>query len=298
MQNVRLTDDVTLSRVIAGCMRIADGKLAGDALLGFTRQCMALGIDTFDHAPVYGGYTCEKLFGDAVLRREPALRGKMKLITKTGIVLPNRHGNGRIYYDASKKAILAEMDESLERLGTDYVDVLLVHRPDPLTDPAETADALEKLVKQGKTLCVGVSNYTPAQTDALQKCLSIPLVTNQLEFSVKTVDNFVNGAADDLFTRRMKPMAWSPLGGGSVFAGTEEQSKRLRAALGTLAQKYSTALDTIMYAWLFMHPLGMMAITGTVQLARIQNAVNALAIQLTHEEWYDVLAASRGYDVP
>ena len=298
MQNVRLTDDVSLSRVIAGCMRIADSKLAGDALLRFARQCMDLGIDTFDHAPVYGSYTCEKLFGDAVLRREPALRNRMKLITKTGIVLPNRHGNGRIYYDASKKAILAEMDESLERLGTDHVDVLLVHRPDPLTDPAETADALETLVKQGKTLSVGVSNYTPAQTDALQKRLSIPLATNQLEFSVKTVDNFVNGTSDDLFARGMKPMAWSPLGGGSVFAGEDAQSRRLRAAVGRLARKYDTAADTVMYAWLFMHPLGIMAVTGTVQPERIQSAVNALAIQLTHEEWYDVLAASRGYDVP
>ncbi|HNW87099.1 MAG TPA: aldo/keto reductase [Candidatus Limiplasma sp.] len=298
MQTLQMTEGLTLPRVIIGCMRIADSHMEGEALLRFTRQCIELGADTFDHAPVYGGYTCEKYFGDAVLRKEPQLRAKMKLITKAGIVLPNRLGNARIYYEASRQSILRDMDESLERLGTDYVDLLLVHRPDPLTDPAETADALETLVRQGKTLHVGVSNYTPAQTEALQRKLSIPLVTNQLEFSVKAADHFFDGVSDDLFTRGMKPMAWSPLGGGSVFSGTDEQSVRLRAALGEMAAGHAIPVDTLMYAWLFTHPLNILAVTGSMDIRRIQNAVNALQIQLTHEEWYRVLAASRGYDVP
>ena len=298
MHQVRLTENFSLSQVIFGCMRIVESGISHDDLLKLVKKCLDLGIDTFDHAPVYGGYTCEKVFGDAVLRRDPALRSQMKLVTKTGIVIPGRKGNDRIYYDARKASILAEMDESLERLGTDHVDLLLVHRPDPLADPAETADALDTLIAQGKTLHVGVSNYTPEQTDALQKHLKAPLVTNQLEFSVKTVDNFFNGVSDDLFARGMKPMAWSPLGGGSVFKGEDEKSVRIRAAVKKLADKYGAEIDTIMYAWLFRHPLEIMAITGTMNEKRIENAVKALDIEIEHNEWYEIAAASRGFDVP
>ena len=222
----------------------------------------------------------------------------MKIVTKTGIVPPGRKGNDRVYYDARKASILAEMDESLERLGTDHVDLLLVHRPDPLADPAETADALDTLVAQGKALHVGVSNYTPAQMDALKKHLKAPLVTNQLEFSVKAVDNFFNGVSDDLFARGMKPMAWSPLGGGSVFKGEDEKSVRIRAAVEKLAKKYGVEMDTLMYAWLFRHPLEIMAITGTMNEKRVEHAVKALDIEIAHNEWYEIAAASRGFDVP
>ena len=213
MKQVCLTENFSLSQVIFGCMRIVQSGISQDELMKLVKKCLDLGVDSFDHAPVYGRYTCEKIFGDAVLRKDPALRSQMKIVTKTGIVIPGRKGNDRIYYDARRASILAEMDESLERLGTDHVDLLLVHRPDPLADPAETADALDTLVAQGKALHVGVSNYTPAQMDALKKHLKAPLVTNQLEFSVKAVDNFFNGVSDDLFARGMKPMAWSPLGG-------------------------------------------------------------------------------------
>ncbi len=298
MQQIQLIPDLSLSRVVVGNMRLLDAGLKGEALLRFVKQCLDMGMDTFDHAPVYGGYTCESIFGDAVLRVDPGIRSKIKLVTKTGIVLPNRRGNSHICYDARKKTILQEMDESLRRLGTDHVDLLLVHRPDPLTDPAETADALATLLKEGKTLAVGVSNYTPAQTTALQKYLSVPLATNQLEFSVKNTDAYFDGTVDDLFTRGMKPMAWSPLGGGSVFKGTDAQSERLRTVLNKLALHYGVTMDVIMYAWLFSHPLHMLVVTGTLQIERIRCADEALKIHLTHDEWYEVLAASRGFDVP
>lgn len=298
MHQVRLTESLSLSRVIFGCMRIVESGITQDDLMKLVKKCLDMGVDTFDHAPVYGGYTCEKVFGDAVLRRDPALRDQMKIVTKAGIVIPGRKGNDRIYYDARKASILAEMDESLSRLGTDHVDLLLIHRPDPLADPAETADALDTLVKEGKALNVGVSNYTPEQMDALKKHLKAPLVTNQLEFSVKTVDNFFNGVSDDLFVRGMKPMAWSPLGGGSVFKGEDEKSVRIRGAVKKLADKYGVEMDTLMYAWLFRHPLEIMAITGTMNEKRVENAVKALDIEIAHNEWYEIAAASRGFDVP
>lgn len=298
MHQVRLTESLSLSRVIFGCMRIVESGIPQDDLMKLVKKCLDMGVDTFDHAPVYGGYTCEKVFGDAVLRRDPALRDQMKIVTKAGIVIPGRKGNDRIYYDARKASILAEMDESLSRLGTDHVDLLLIHRPDPLADPAETADALDTLVREGKALNVGVSNYTPEQMDALKKHLKAPLATNQLEFSVKTVDNFFNGVSDDLFARGMKPMAWSPLGGGCVFSSEDEKSVRIRATVKKLADKYGVEMDTIMYAWLFRHPLEIMAITGTMNEKRVVSAVKALDIEIAHNEWYEIAAASRGFDVP
>ena len=195
MEQVQLSKGVALSRIVAGCMRIQDSGMDDSQLLIFVEACLDLGVDSFDHAPVYGRYTCEKRFGDAVLRKAPAIRNRMKLITKIGITLPGVEGNRHIYYDTRRENIFKEVDASLSKLVTDHVDLLLVHRPDPLTSPQETAEALETVVRQGKVLSVGVSNYTPAQFEALQHFLSIPLVTNQLEFSVKSTDNFGNGAA-------------------------------------------------------------------------------------------------------
>lgn len=298
MKQVKLGNKLELSKVVFGCMRILDGNVTGDTLLNTVKECMELGIDTFDHAPVYGGYQCEEAFGNAVLRKEPALRKKMKLVTKAGIVLPGKNENQVIYYDSTKQEILREVDESLRKLGTDYIDLLLIHRPDPFADPAKTAEALEEVVASGKVLHVGVSNYMPSQMDALQSKMNIPIVTDQMEFSVKTVDNFFNGVSDYSFEKNMPMMAWSPLGGGSVFAGKDEQSVRLRDVISQIAEARNVAMDVIMYAFLFSHPMNIMAITGTMNMSRVKNAVDALEVKLTYDEWYQILAASRGYNVP
>lgn len=298
MKYINLTDNLKISKVVTGCMRAKDSAMEGDKFLRFVEECMDMGITSFDHAPVYGGYTCEKLFGDGVLRKKPKLREKMQLITKTGIVLPGKEGNKTIYYKSTKDEIIKEMNESLENLGTDYVDLLLVHRPDPLADPEETADALETLVKDGKVLNIGVSNFMPSQINMLRSYLNIPIVTNQMELSVKNTDNFFNGVTDDAFTRRMPLMAWSPLGGGSIFKGSDEQSLRLKETLENIAEAHQTTIDALMYAWLFVHPASIAAITGTMNINRIKKAVEALEIKLTYDEWYLILEASRGYSVP
>ena len=222
----------------------------------------------------------------------------MQLITKARIVCPGHYGNKTIYYDSTREEILREMDESLEKLGTDHVDLLLIHRPDPLADPAETADALETVVKQGKALHVGVSNFMPSQMTMLQSYLNIPLVTNQVELSVKNTENFFNGVVDDAFTRRIPLMAWSPLGGGDVFRSQEEKYVRLRGVLTEIAKGHETSMDAVMYAWLFMHPVRIAALTGTMNADRIKAAAEAADLKLSYDEWYQILEASRGFSVP
>ena len=257
MKKIKLSENLELSQVVMGCMRIADSNLTENELLNLVEKCLDMGVTSIDHAPVYGGYTCEKIFGDAVLRKRPELRDKMQIITKAGIVCPGHYGNKTIYYNSTKEEILKEMDESLEKLGTDHVDLLLIHRPDPLADPAETADALETVVKQGKALNVGVS-----------------------------------------FTRRIPLMAWSPLGGGDVFKSTDEKFVRLRTVLTKIAEEHKTTIDAVIYAWLFVHPVRIAAITGTMNADRIQTAVDATELELSYDEWYQILEASRGYAVP
>ena len=298
MKKIKLSENLELSQVVMGCMRIADSNLTENELLDLVEKCLDMGVTSIDHAPVYGGYTCEKIFGDAVLRKRPELRDKMQLITKAGIVCPGHYGNKTIYYKSTKEEILKEMDESLEKLGTDHVDLLLIHRPDPLADPAETADALETVVKQGKALNVGVSNFLPSQMTMLQSYLNIPLVTNQMELSVKNTENFFNGVVDDAFTRRIPLMAWSPLGGGDVFKSTDEKFVRLRTVLTAIAEEHKTTIDAVIYAWLFVHPVRIAAITGTMNADSIQKAVDATELELSYDEWCQILEASRGYAVP
>ena len=298
MKKIKLSDRLELSQVVMGCMRIADAGITEQELLTLVETCLDMGVTSIDHAPVYGGYTCEKIFGDAVLRKRPELREKMQVITKAGIVCPGHYGNKTIYYDSTREEILREMDESLEKLGTDHVDLLLIHRPDPLADPAETADALETVVKQGKALHVGVSNFMPSQMIMLQSYLNIPLVTNQVELSVKNTENFFNGVVDDAFTRRIPLMAWSPLGGGDVFRSQEEKYVRLRGVLTEIAKGHETSMDAVMYAWLFMHPVRIAALTGTMNADRIKAAAEAADLKLSYDEWYQILEASRGFSVP
>lgn len=298
MKTVKIDEAFEISQVVAGCMRAADAGMEGDSFLRFAEECIEMGVTTFDHAPVYGGYTCEKLFGDAVLRKKPELRKKIQIVTKTGIVLPKKNGNKTIYYESSKQEIKKEMEASLANLGTDYVDLLLVHRPDPLADPAETAEALDTLVKDGKVRYIGVSNFMPSQVEMLQSYMKNKIVINQMELSVKNTENYFNGVTDDAFTRRMPLMAWSPLGGGSVFNGEDEQAVRLRSVLEEIASGYGATIDTIMYAWLFVHPVRIAAITGTMQTDRVKKAVEALEIKLSYDEWYQILEASRGFPVP
>ncbi len=299
MKSIELSQNVSLSAIVAGCMRIAEAGLSPAEILRFTEECLEMGVDSFDHAPVYGGYTVEELFGNAVLRKNPALRAKMKLVSKTGIAIPGADGGNRhVYYTNTAEWILPEVDRSLQKLGTDYLDLLLVHRFDPLASPAALGELLDGLVKSGKTLSVGVSNYTPAAFDALQAHMKERLVTNQVEISAKTPDILFDGLGDDALRRALPLMAWSPLGGGSLFTGQDEQSLRLRSAAEALAKEHGIGVDTLLYAWVLRLPQSIMAVTGSMKPERIRAAVSALELTLSYDEWYTLLAASRGFDVP
>lgn len=296
---VKLTSKVTLSRIVAGCMRLGRDALDGAALLRFVEECLDMGVDTFDHAPVYGGYTVEEFFGDAVLRKNPTLKNKLRLVTKTGIALPGADGgNTAIYYNSTPAWVNAEVDRSLQKLGADHIDLLLVHRPDPLADPAALGGALDALVQSGKVLSVGCSNYLPAGFAALQAHMKTPLVTNQIELSAAAPGALFDGQADSALERSLPLMAWSPLGGGSIFTGDTEAGARLRATVAEIADSRGTGMDTVLYAWLLRLPATVLPVTGTTRPKRVKAAVDALELTLSYDEWYRILAASRGYDVP
>lgn len=298
METIKGPGNLEISRIAAGCMRSADAGMDSAGLRHFVHRALDLGITTFDHAPVYGAGACERFFGEEVLAKEPGLRARMQIVTKAGIILPGQKDNEHIYYDSTKENLLHEIDASLQRLHTDHVDLLLIHRPDILGNPRETAAALDEIVDSGKALHVGVSNYLPSQFETLSAFMAHPLEVNQVEFSVKTTENFFNGTLDAAQRRETVLMAWSPLGGGSVFRGEDEQSVRLRKTLQGMAEKHDTGMATVMYAWLLNHPGGIVPVTGTMNEKRLESAVASLDLKLTYDEWYAVLAASRGFDVP
>jgi predicted oxidoreductase len=300
VEKIKLTEELYFSRIIQGFWRLADWKMTDVELLTFMEQCIELGVTTFDHADIYGNYTCERIFGQA-LTLKPSVREKLQLVTKCGIKLPSEKYPDRnvIHYDSSKQHIIKSAEQSLKNLQTDYIDVLLIHRPDYLMNPAEMAEAFSTLKKDGKVRYFGVSNFSPSQIAMLQSYLDDPLVTNQIELSAMSTENMENGTLDFSMQHRMAPMVWSPLAGGRIFHENTEQAVRLRVTLERLAEEVGAeSLDQMMYAWLLRHPARLMPICGTGKIDRVKSAVDALNIQLSQEQWYDMLESSKGYHVP
>jgi predicted oxidoreductase len=298
IQQIPIAGGVSLSHIAAGCMRFDPAKHSPMDIRNFVEECLALGINTFDHAPVYGAYTEETFFGNAVLKNNNALRDRIKIVTKTGIILPKTVGNQVIYYDSSPAWISGEVEKSLQKLKTDRIDLLLIHRPDYLMDADKTGAALDKLVQSGKVLSLGISNFAASGFSLLQKSMKTPLAINQIELSAKTPDPLFNGLYDDAMERKLPLMAWSPLGGGSIFSSQDAGSIRLRNVLEEIAREYGVSIDTVLYAWIFRLPGKIIPVTGTTKPERIRTAVKAFNLILTHDQWYRILAASRGFDVP
>lgn len=290
----------TVSRFIAGMWRLTEWRLSPHELLHYVQTCLDLGITSFDHADIYGSYTCEAMFGEA-LAQNPALRSHMQLITKCGIrlVSPQRPAHTFHDYDTSKAHIIASAERSLQNLRTDYLDVLLIHRPDPLMDADEVAAALSELKQSGKVLHFGVSNFAPHQFDLLASRLDFPLVTNQIEVSVMYLDLLHDGTVDQCQQRRIAPMIWSPLAGGRLFSSQEESAVRLRRVMADLSEQLGGAtIDQIAFAWLLQHPANMLPILGTQNLDRVKTAIAALNIKLTRSQWFQLWSASTGTEVP
>lgn len=297
MQRIALTEDLSFSRIVHGMWRLAEWDMSTQERVTFIEQCIELGITTFDHADIYGGYTCEGLFGEA-LRLKPELRDQIEIVTKTGIKLTGDFNPGQTlnHYDTTKAHIIRQAERSLQELAIDQIDTLLIHRPDPLMDPDEVAEAFTALHESGKVRTFGVSNHLPSQQRLLQSRLPFKLDTNQLELSPMQLKHFEDGAVDLCHEERMPLMAWSPLAGGRLFS--EEDYAPLRDTLHTIAARHDVSgIDTVVYAWLLAHPARILPIIGSGKIERVQSGVEALKIELTREEWFEILKAARGRDV-
>ena len=259
-----------------------------------------MGFTTFDIADIYGEYTCEAMFGKA-LKLKPALRERMEIVTKCGIKLKcDKFSERRIgYYDTSYEHIIHSANQSLKNMNTDYIDVLLIHRPDPLMDPLEIARAFEQLHKEKKVRHFGVSNFNPMQFQMLQKHFSPKLVTNQVEFSPWCLEHIQNNNVEFFQKDGIVPMAWSPLAGGRLFDPKDLRGERLVLALEEIAAETGAyGIDLVAYAWILKHPATFIPIVGSGKIERLKRAVDALEVKLTTEQWFRILVASQGHPVP
>lgn len=291
-------DGLEFSRLAFGFWRLMEWQLSPAEVLDLLHALLDEGITTVDHADIYGGYRCEEAFG-AALVLEPSLRDRLEIVTKCGIKTPAWPGNPLPHYNTGKAHILLSVENSLRRLRVEAIDVLLIHRPDPFMDADETAAAFEALHQSGKVRWFGVSNFTPSQYDLLQSRLDFPLVTNQVEFSVLHLDPLYDGTFDQLQRLRVIPQAWSPLAGGRLFSGEDERAARVRAVLAEVGAELGGASpDQVALAWIMAHPVSVQPVIGTGRLERVRAAAAAADLALTREQWYTILKASHGHDVP
>ncbi len=289
-----------LSEFIQGYWRLAEWNMSAQQRLAFLKQHLELGITSVDHADIYGGFICEQLFGEA-LALEPALRQQLEIVTKCDIKFRSaKFPNCTVkHYDTSAAHIAYSVDNSLQNLGTDYLDLLLIHRPDPLMNADEVADAFVQLKQSGKVRHFGVSNFTPYQFDLLQSRLDFPLVTNQVEVNPVNIFALHDGTLDQMQMKRIRPMIWSALGGGSIFTAQTEQAHRLRTVLGNVSEELGGAsLDQVIYAWLLKLPCQPLPIIGSGNIERVRSAVAAKEINLTREQWFCIWEAAAGHEVP
>ncbi|TFJ91448.1 aldo/keto reductase [Lentibacillus salicampi] len=294
--------DLTASNIIMGNMRI--DALPATEIGKLVRSAQDLGINFFDHADIYGNGECEALFSQA-LSMNSSMREKMIIQSKCGI---NKNDG---YYDFSKDHILSSVDGILSRLNTDYLDILLLHRPDPLMEPDEVSQAFDELEKSGKVRYFGVSNHNPMQIELLQQALSQKLVVNQVQLSIAHtpiidsgvalnmgVDQSINRDNSVLEYCRLHDItlqAWSPFQTGffeGVFVGDTERFPELNAELDRLAAKYGVSPDAIAVAWITRHPADIQVVTGTTKARRLQKMSDGSEIPLTRAEWYALYKAA------
>jgi predicted oxidoreductase len=289
--------DLKLSPIVAGCWRMDSWGWTAAQRLHWIEACIDLGVTSFDHADIYGEYSVETLFGEA-LALKPALRQKMQLVSKCGIQLVSRRRpQHRLEaYDTSAPHIEASVEESLRALRTDHLDLLLIHRPDPLLDADEVTLAFERLQRTGKVGAFGVSNFTPAQFRLLQS--RTPLVTNQVECSPLHLDPLHDGTFDQAQQLRLAPMIWSPLAGGRVFTGEDDAARRVQATLSQVAARLGVSMTTVVYAWLRRLPCTPHPLVGSRRIEVMREAVTALDMHMDAPTWHEIWTAGAGHPVP
>lgn len=296
MRRVSLSEGLQIAPVAIGTMNLLDWGLDEKGLLERIHIYLDLGLTTYDLADIYGGGACETLFGKA-LALEPALRGRLELISKGGIVYdqPRRPWFVCESYHLSKEYIVSACERSLHRLGVDHLDLYLLHRPCPLMDPAEVAEALASLRAAGKVREFGLSNFLPEQIAALEAYTDIRFVTNQVKMSVKCMDFLADGTQEEALRRKMPLMAYSPVGSGALFrSNLSREDYEIHAVLEEIRQELGAeSLDEVLYAWLYRLPVTVVPVTGTGRVERVLRAVRALEYRMSREQWYDILRIAR-----
>lgn len=284
------------SRLIAGTMTWGSWgkKLSKKDMEALIKFCVSNHITTFDHADIYGAYTTEAEFGNALMG-SGVKREAIQLISKCGIqYVCDQRSNKVKHYNYSKDYIIWSVEESLKNLKTEYLDLLLLHRPSPLMVAEEIAEAISLLKKDGKIRDFGVSNFTALQMEMIG--LRMDIDVNQIEFSLTQHSAMHDGTLDYMLTSGIKPMAWSPL--GSVFKEDNEQTRRIHKQLGELKDKYNATEDQLLLAWILKHPSKIHPVVGTTTKERLKQAVEASKINLELEDWFLILVAAQGHRVP
>ena len=284
------------SKLIIGCMAWGNwGKqLSSKEQTEMIAFCVKNGNTTFDHADIYGDYTTEKGFGKALVASK-IKREDIQLISKCGIQYVGERRNNTIkHYNYSKEYIIWSAEESLKNLKTDYLDTFLLHRPSPLMQPNEIAEAITQLQESGKIIEFGVSNFTPSQLNLISNKIKVSV--NQIEFSLTQHMAMLNGTLDQMLQHDIQPMAWSPL--GTIFKEDNAQTSRIKKSLKTLSKKYNVSENAILLSWLLKHPANVSPVIGTTNKERIKNANTALDITLELEDWFTLLTESQGHKVP
>lgn len=296
MERLQIAEGLEFSQLVYGMWRLADDADTSikhvDAKI---RAALDQGITTFDQADIYGGYTAEDVMG-AALKASPSLRQQMEIVTKCDIVIDaGRHTGARVkHYDTTRAHINESVNQSLIAMGTDVIDVLLIHRPDPLMDHYETGETLDAMVDSGKVRAVGVSNFRPWDWNLLQSAMRHPLVTNQIELSLKEISPFTNGDLAFHQQHGHTIMAWSPLGGGDLMTGSGELAARLDA----IAKRREVDRAAVATAFLLAHPAKITPVMGTNNLERISALSDAEKVELDRQDWFNLYEAALGKEVP
>ena len=295
MDRIDIAPGLDFSRIVYGMWRVGDdADTSPKHVRAKIDACLAQGITTIDQADIYGGYTAEAIFG-AALKDDRALRDRVEIVTKCGIVVDaGRHAGARVkHYDTSRAHIMASLDASLVDMGTDHVDLLLIHRPDPMMDHEETGRALDDAVASGKTRAVGVSNFRPWDVELLQSAMSQRLVTNQIELSLSAHEAFVNGDVAFHQQHGHPLMAWSPLGGGALMTTASDVAAKMDAVAG----RFGVDRAAVAMAWLLAHPAKIVPVMGTNTIRRIETFSDAFKVNMDRQTWFELYEAALGREV-
>ena len=295
MKRIKINENIDFSQIIYGMWRLADGEINdAKSVTDKINLCLDQGITTFDQADIYGDYSAEALFGIA-LKEDKSLRNKIEIVTKCGSVAPcGKYADVPVkYYDTSKKHIDASVNASLKNMNIDYIDMLLIHRPDPYMDHNETGQALDTLIKSGKIGAVGVSNFKPHDWELLQSTMVNKLHTNQIELSLQSIDAFSNGDVAFHQKNASPIMAWSPLGGGKLMT----ESNQLTNKMDQIGTHYKVDRAAVAISFLLSHPANIIPIMGTNNIDRISKISDAFKVKMDRITWFELYTAALGREV-